>query len=347
MQYVRWKIAGKTVGGGGQGQVELVTDASGKESGKFALKKLKDDRRIERFKQEIDAVTKLNHPNIIRVVDRCVGPVVDRCVGKTPRYYVMEYCEGGSLEKIGGQTFKGDIVKATEILDPICDALGAAHKAGIVHRDVKPANILMREDGTPVIADFGICHVDENESITLHEEAMGPINYIAPEMESGRRHLGDPSEKTDVYALGKVLYWMLSGGSIFGREDHRATPLTAVLSDQRWEHVHMLLDKVIVEKPSDRLGLDDFRQELQKVRDLVMGNYAPLKPSIGIKCRFCGLGTYARVGQAQVGYTGGPVQAIDSKTNTRYIDAMNVLACDDCGHVEFFDAQRTNRWWTQ
>ena len=90
---------------------------------------------------------------------------------------------------------------------------------------------------------------------------------------------------------------MLSGGSIFAREGHRVTPLTQALGDQRWEHVHMVLDKVVVEKPSARLSLNDFRRELRKVRDLVMGNYAPLKPSIGIKCRFCGLGTYARVGK--------------------------------------------------
>jgi serine/threonine protein kinase len=179
MWYGRWKVEGKTVGGGGQGQVELVTDARDEESGKFALKKLRNDKRIGRFKQEIDAVTKLNHPNIIRIVDYCVE--------QKPYYYVMEYCEGGSLEKIGGQAFKGDIGKAIAILDLICDALAATHNAGIVHRDVKPANILVRADGTPVIADFGICHVDENESVTLHEEAMGPINYIAPEMESGMR----------------------------------------------------------------------------------------------------------------------------------------------------------------
>ncbi len=336
MQYGRWKRQGKTVGGGGQGQVELVTDASGKESGEFALKRLKDDRRINRFKQEIDAVAKLNHPNIIRIVDAHID--------QKPYYYAMEYCDGGSLEKIGGRAFRADISRAVEILDPVCDALAAAHQAGIVHRDVKPANILLRGDGSPVLADFGICHTDENESITLHEDAMGPINYIAPEMESGMRgSLGDPSEKTDVYALGKVLYWMLSGGSIFAREAHRATPLTAVLGDQRWEHVHMLLDKVVVEKPSDRLSLDDFRRELQKVRNLVMVNYAPLKPSIGIKCRFCGLGTYTPVGQARVGSV-GPVQAIDG-FNPPHIAAMNVLACDNCGHVELFDAKRTSSWW--
>ena len=340
MAYGRWRIEGKTIGEGGQGKIERVTDGSGREKGEFALKKLKDDRRIIRFKQEIDAVTKLNHPNIIRIVDYCVD--------QKPYYCVMEYCDGGSLEKIGGQAFKGDIAKGVEILDPICDALAAAHKARIVHRDVKPANMLVRADRTPVIADFGICHVDENESITLHEEAMGPINYIAPEMESGMRSsLGGPSEKTDVYALGKVLYWMLSGGSIFAREGHRVTPLTQALGDQRWEHVHMLLDKLLVERPSDRLNVNDFRRQLRKVRDLVMGNYAPLKPSIGIKCRFCGLGRYTRVGQARVGYTAELVKAIDLQAKAHHVDEMNVLACENCGHLELFDAQRTRSWWTQ
>lgn len=341
MQYGGWKLEGKTVGRGGQGQVELVTDASGKDPGEFALKKLKDDRRIGRFKQEIDAVTELNHPNIIRIVDCCVD--------QKPHYYVMEYCEGGSLEKIGGQAFKGDIARAIEILDPICDALGVAHKhkPAIVHRDVKPANTLRRGDGTPVIADFGICHVDENESITLHEEAMGPINYIAPEMESGMRvSLGDPSEKTDVYALGKVLYWMLSGGSIFAREAHRVTPLTQALNDQRSEHVHMLLDKIIVQKPSDRLGSSDFRQELRKVGELVMGDYAPLKPSIGINCRFCGLGKYLLVGK---NITDKTVVLRDNRNlgaNGQIVTA-NVMECDHCGHLELFSFQRTGSWWNQ
>lgn len=339
MQYKTWKVE-KSVGEGGQGHLFLVTDVTKQRNGQFALKRLKDDRRKDRFRLEVEAIRKLNHPNIVGVVDFNVD--------QSPYYYVMEYYEGGSLEKIGGPQFKGEIAKCVAILEPICAALAAVHAKGIVHRDIKPANILMRADGAPVIADFGICHVDSNESVTLHEGAMGARNYIAPEMESSRRHLGEPSEKTDVYALGKVLYWMLSGGSIFAREDHRAAPLTTVLGEQRWEHVHMLLDKVIVEKPSDRLGLNSFHQELRKVRELVMGNFAPLKPSIGIKCRFCGLGTYQRMGQARVGSAVGPLQAIEPRTEAPpHINSMNVLSCNGCGHVELFNAANTTSWWEQ
>lgn len=338
MQYGTWKVE-ESVGEGGQGHLFLVTDVAKQRNGKFALKRLKDDRRKCRFRLEIEAIGKLNHPNIVGVVDFNVD--------QSPYYYVMEYCEDGSLEKIGGPQFKGEIAKSVAILEPICDALAAVHAREIVHRDIKPANILMRADGAPVIADFGICHVDGDECVTLGKEAMGARDYIAPEMESGRRHLGEPSEKTDVYALGKVLYWMLSGGSIFAREDHRAAPLTKVLGEQRWEHVHMVLDKVVVEKPSDRLGLKSFHQELRKVRELVMGNFAPLKPSIGIKCRFCGLGTYQRMGKAQVGHTAGPLQAFDQPTSegAQQIASMNVLSCDECGHVELFNAAKTTSWW--
>ncbi len=137
--------------------------------------------------------------------------------------------------------------------------------------------------------------------MTLHEEAMGALNYIASEMESGRRHLGEPSEKTDVYAVGKVLYWMLAWAQYLPRLkilEPNSNSLTTLLGDQRWEHVHMLLDNVLVEKPADRLDLKSFLQELRKVRELVMGNFAPLKPSIGIRCGFCGVGTYQRVGDA-------------------------------------------------
>jgi serine/threonine protein kinase len=279
----------------------------------------------------------LNHPNIIRVVDFNID--------MAPYYYVMEYCERGSLEKIGGSNFKGDIAKSAALLEPICDALAAARAKGIVHRDLKPANILMRADGTPAIADFGICHVDGEKYVTLHEEAMGALNYIAPEMESGRHHLGEPSERTDVYALGKVFYWMLSRGSIFAREDHRATPLTKVLGEQRWEHAHMLLDKVIVEKPSDRFDLKTFLRELRKERELVMGNFAPLKPSIGIQCRFCGLGTYRRVGERVTDNVARLMHNYHSGDAT--VISVKALSCSNCGHVEFFQFERTGSWWTQ
>jgi serine/threonine protein kinase len=76
---------------------------------------------------------------------------------------VAEHCEQGSLVKIGADRFGGDVRASVEALLPIIDALTAAHQAGVIHRDVKPPNILFRADGTPVLADFGICHMDEDQ----------------------------------------------------------------------------------------------------------------------------------------------------------------------------------------
>jgi hypothetical protein len=98
--------------------------------------------------------------------------------------------------------------------------------------------------------------------------------------------------------LRKVLYWMLSGGEIFGREDHRARPLTEILGEQRFEHVDTFLDKVVVENPANRVPFSDLIALVKEMEALAKGNFAPLKPSIGIVCRFCGIGKYER-------FTGG------------------------------------------
>jgi serine/threonine protein kinase len=262
-------------------------------------------------------------------------------------FYVMEYCERGSLDTVGGYTFKADLNQALAILNPICSALSVAHKEGIIHRDIKPANILLRNDRTPVLADFGICYLDEGDKrVTMTDKAMGARDYTAPEMESGgRRRFGGPSDKTDVYSLGKVLYWMLSGGGMFSREDHRSAHLTDLLGEQRWEHVHMLWDRVLVEKPSERLGIEQFIAELRQVRHLVMGGFAPLKPSIGINCRFCGLGKYECLGKNPT----GKVAILRSNESglPGQIAHLNLMMCNNCGHVELFDFHRTSAWWTK
>ncbi len=110
-----------------------------------------------------------------------------------------------------------------------------------MHRDVKPPNILFRRDGTPVLGDFGICHMEGDARVTLSDEAMGSTNYIAPEMQAGQHGL--VTGAADVYALGKVLYRMLSSGRIFAREDHRIPGcyLPQLLGDQRWWHFHEVL----------------------------------------------------------------------------------------------------------
>ncbi len=329
-RYRRWEI-GESIGEGGQGHVFLATDTQNEHEGRFVLKRLKNVKRKDLFEREIKAIRQLDHPNILRIIDFDVSTDAP--------FYVAEYCEHGSLAKIGAKKFQGDIQKAGSVLVPVAQALAKAHEQGVVHRDIKPENILLRADGTPVIADFGICHMEGAERVTLTDEAIGAVNYIAPEMESGRRW-GKPTSKTDVYSLAKVLYWMLSGGRIFSRENHRERLLTEILNDQSFEHVHMLLDRALIENPAGRLELNGFVMDLVQAQSLVEGRYAPLRPSIKIRCRFCGIGTYAPV----KGVGGAAVGLHSVQTGTYAIQA-NALICQRCGHVELFSAQQSFEWW--
>lgn len=331
-KYGKWENAGP-IGGGGQGDIFLVRSPARPEE-TFALKRLRRSDRRDLFEREIRAVVALNHPNILRVVDFDLS--------SSKPYYVAEYCERGSLLDVGADIFKGDILKTVSTLLPIVDALTAAHKIGVFHRDIKPANILIRATGEPVLADFGICHMEGDQRVTLTDEAVGSVNYIAPEMESGRR-LGPSRAETDGYGIGKVLYWMLSGGQIFAREVHRTRALTETLGQQRFEHVHMLLDDLLVENPDDRMKFSDLGRRLKQTEALVMADFAPLKPSLGIQCRFCGLGKYEKLFGPDDNWRG--ISSVGGAGHYAGTDPR-ALRCNHCGHVELFDfLGASENWW--
>lgn len=207
----RWEVD-RSLGEGGQAHTFIVRDIKGDSETKYVLKRLKNLNKIERFKQEIETVRNLNHPNIVRLIDFDLNA--------TKPYLVTEYCSGGSLDTAEPFWTKSPIF-ALELFNQICEGVSFAHGMGIIHRDIKPSNIFLRnEEGPAVIGDFGICYVEQDGSrITLTEEAVGPRLFIAPELEDGR--LADISPKSDIYSLGKILYWLLSGGRIFSREKHR------------------------------------------------------------------------------------------------------------------------------
>jgi serine/threonine protein kinase len=233
---------------------------------------------------------------------------------------------------------------------PVLDGLVATHKAGVFHRDVKPANILIREDGTPVIGDFGICFVAGGQHFTLSNEGVGSRNFIAPEMESGQHNLGDPSDRTDVYSLGKVIYWMLSGGKEFAREDFRS--LVDLLKEQRFVHVQRLLEQMVVRDPAKRIQSHEVKEKLEMTASLVEGDFAPMAPSVGIRCRFCGLGKYERFTAFDAG---DPSKSWPYPRDTSQLGLYPVtpgtnvrcLRCSHCGHVEWFQVTgiKNPTWW--
>jgi serine/threonine protein kinase len=343
----KWKRI-RSLTAGGQGEIFLVKRNDSEQEELFVQKRLKNTNspeRRRRFEQETETTAKLQHPNILKIIESGID--------QSPPYYISEYCEGGALDSRATE-YRRDVSAVVRDLLPIVDALSTAHKAGVFHRDIKPSNILFRKDGTVVLGDFGICFVEGGQKVTLTDEAVGSINFIAPEMESGQQSLGEPSDKTDVYSLGKVIYFLLSGGRIFSREDHRSGSLSllSMLKDQRFEHVHDLIDRMVVREPSKRISMKEVGNAMEKMRTLVLGDYAPLKPSLGIRCRFCGQGSYKRLGTRRTYYqtTLPPDSFPEIGIQIPQGHRMGVLKCDKCGHIQIFsfpEQEKTDEWWNQ
>lgn len=189
-----------------------------------AVKILKDEYLANeefrrRFKNESKAIAVLSHPNIVKVFDVSFG---DRL-----QYIVMEYIEGITLkeyiEKKGVLDWKETLFFVIQILR----ALQHAHDKGIVHRDIKPQNIMLLENGTIKVTDFGIARFSHSETRTVTEKAIGSVHYISPEQAKGE--LTD--EKADIYSVGIVLYEMLTGKLPFDAESAVSVALMQVNSE--------------------------------------------------------------------------------------------------------------------
>ncbi len=199
----------KEIGKGGMGVVYLARRI---ETGDLvALKMLppeltRNPKYVERFRREATAVARLDHPNIIKVYE--VGE--DNGV----HFFAMEYLGGQSLRSLLKKRGKLPTVEAVKIILDIADALHLAHSSGIVHRDVKPDNIMSDEAGTFKIMDFGIAHTEEGTQLTITGTIMGTPEYMSPEQASGLK----VDRRSDIYSLGIVLYEMLTGTSPFRGE---------------------------------------------------------------------------------------------------------------------------------
>lgn len=181
----------------------------------MAASLLSDSTFRERFLKEGKIIARLNHPNIITIYD--IG------IFQGSYYMAMEYVNGGTLKEriLTGLT----VEQAVLILRQIAAALGYAHKRGFVHRDVKPPNILFREDGVAVLSDFGIAKgFDDGTQMTAAGWTVGTPNYMSPE-----QALGKPVDaRSDLYSLGIVFYEMLTGDKPYQGQDAFATALMHV-----------------------------------------------------------------------------------------------------------------------
>ena len=197
------------IGVGGMAVVYKAYD--NQENRTVAVKILKEEfisneEFVRRFKNESKAIAMLSHPNIVKVYDVSFGDLI--------QYIVMEYIDGITLkefiEREGSLRWKDAVHFTIQILK----GLQHAHDKGIVHRDVKPQNIMVLPDGTIKVADFGIARFSRSEQRTITDKAIGSVHYISPEQARGER----TDEKADVYSVGVMHYEMLTGQLPFQAE---------------------------------------------------------------------------------------------------------------------------------
>lgn len=158
-----------------------------------------DDDFVKRFRREAQAAASLSHPNIVSIYD--VGQVEDTY------YIVMEYIDGANLNEIIRDRAPLQVDEAVRIASQICDALDHAHHNQIIHRDIKPHNILIGNNGRVKVTDFGIARAVTSSTITQTGSVVGSVHYFSPEHAKGVV----TGEKSDIYSLGIVLYQMLTG----------------------------------------------------------------------------------------------------------------------------------------
>jgi len=159
-----------------------------------------DQEYVTRFFREAGAAGQIDHPNVVRVID--VGKHDDKY------YLVMEFVSGETLDRILDRERRLSLERATKMVREIAAGLAAAHRAGIIHRDVKPGNIIVSPDGKPHLTDFGLArHTETRKGLTIEGTFLGTPEYASPEQVEGRRL----DHRTDLYSLGVTYYQLLSG----------------------------------------------------------------------------------------------------------------------------------------
>ena len=197
----RYLIA-KDLGHGGMADVYLAMDTV--LNREVAIKLLRgelcaDPVSLLRFQREANAASALTHPNIVEIYD--VGEYNGR------QYIVMEYVRGKTLKQLIANRGALDNQESVTIMKQLVDAVREAHAHGIIHRDIKPQNVLIKDDGTIKITDFGIALAEDAVQLTQTDSVMGSVHYLAPEVARGET----ASEQSDIYSLGIVLYELLCG----------------------------------------------------------------------------------------------------------------------------------------
>lgn len=203
MQTISKYVVLGTLGKGAMGTVYLAKDTTAG-SKLVAIKEIRPEflmnaKLMARFKQEIQTLSKLHHPAIVHMMEAFEEA--------GSQYLVMEYVEGNTLEKMVDAQGPLSEIQAIQILCELLNALAYAHSQGIIHRDIKPGNVIITPSGKPKLLDFGIAKDLNASGLTTGRVIMGTGGYVSPEQAEGL-HL---DHRTDIYSLGCVLFFMLTG----------------------------------------------------------------------------------------------------------------------------------------
>lgn len=239
----------KEIGRGGMATVYLAIQDKLKR--KVALKVMtpemaKDENFRRSFMSEATIIASLDHPNIVRIYD--VEVIDDLTL-----YMAMEYLSGGTLKE---KLLKGKMLlpECLKVIEQISEGLHHAHQKGYIHRDIKPGNILFRNDGTTVLTDFGIAKLqDTSGELTRMGFTMGTLQYMSPEQVITT----DLDQRSDIYSLGLVFYEMLTGLKAFRAEStvqaiHQHTTVPPPKLEGDYIYLQTVIDKVLAKKPEDR-----------------------------------------------------------------------------------------------
>lgn len=222
-----------------------------------------NEQFIKKFDRESQAVACLSHPNIVGVYD--VG------VQDNIYYIIMEYVDGITLKQYLMRKGRLDYTEATRFVMDISNALRCAHENKIIHRDIKPHNILLTRDLVPKVADFGIARAITSSTVTMTNQTMGSVHYISPEQAKG----GFVDERSDLYSLGILYYELLTGKLPFDEENTVTIAIKhiqeeivppKVLEPKIPERVNQIVVKLTQKKPDERYqNTDELMEDLEAV----------------------------------------------------------------------------------
>ena len=248
----RYKIEA-IVGEGGMSVVMRASDTLKKRDVTIKLLTLKDGEpnAAERFTNEAKAVAMLSHPNIVSVYDVSLTG--------SEKYIVMEYINGITLKEYLDKKGRLEWREAVHYTNQILGALSHAHSKGVIHRDVKPENVMLMRDGSIKVIDFGIAKLPDSKSLTVIDKAIGTVNYISPEQASGK----NSDEKSDIYSTGILLYELVTGQLPFVSSSSVAVAMMHVSSEPAMpsslcesipKGLEQIIIKAMMKDPERRFG---------------------------------------------------------------------------------------------